>query len=418
MRFLFSRRLQPRGRAEYFDAYANRSASDSVRHARSPASPRPSGRTCSRRRPPSSPSTAATGRRCIAPAPCAVALPAHDRRGLAPARAVRRSTACRSCRRAAAPASPAARSPRTASSCSRSRACAAWIRSTCSARTVRVQAGAVTEAVHQHCAPHGLTWPVDFASKGSSQVGGNIATNAGGVKVIRYGLTRQWVLGLAGGARAAARCSSSTARSRRTTPASICGSSSSAARARSASSPRRRSSSRACPRSSTCCSSRVADLAGGARAVPRGAAAAPFTLAAYEFFTERCLARVPRHRKRAPAVRRAVRRTTCSLEVERRRRRRRRSRAWRGVGVFERGLVDRRHARAARGAGGASCGRCARASARASRPPGCRTRTTSRCRSPRSRRSAPSSTRSSRSATRAGRSASSATSATATCTST
>ena len=62
--------------------------------------------------------------------------------------------------------------------------------------TVRVQAGAVTEAVHAHCAPHGLTWPVDFASKGSSTVGGNIATNAGGVRVIRYGLTRQWVLGL------------------------------------------------------------------------------------------------------------------------------------------------------------------------------------------------------------------------------
>ncbi len=70
--------------------------------------------------------------------------------------------------------------------------------------TVRVQAGAVTEAVHQHCEAQGLTWPVDFASKGSSTVGGNIATNAGGVKVIRYGLTRQWVLGLqvvlAGGA--------------------------------------------------------------------------------------------------------------------------------------------------------------------------------------------------------------------------
>ncbi len=62
--------------------------------------------------------------------------------------------------------------------------------------TVRVQAGAITEVVHQHAAEHDLTWPVDFASKGSSQVGGNIATNAGGVKVIRYGLTRQWVLGL------------------------------------------------------------------------------------------------------------------------------------------------------------------------------------------------------------------------------
>ncbi len=62
--------------------------------------------------------------------------------------------------------------------------------------TVRVEAGAITEAVHRHAAPFGLTWPVDFASKGSSTVGGNIATNAGGVKVIRYGLTRQWVLGL------------------------------------------------------------------------------------------------------------------------------------------------------------------------------------------------------------------------------
>jgi FAD/FMN-containing dehydrogenase len=62
--------------------------------------------------------------------------------------------------------------------------------------TVRVQAGAVTQAVHEHCAGHGLTWPVDFASKGSSTVGGNISTNAGGVKVIRWGLTRNWVLGL------------------------------------------------------------------------------------------------------------------------------------------------------------------------------------------------------------------------------
>lgn len=64
------------------------------------------------------------------------------------------------------------------------------------ANTVWCEAGAVTEAIHEHCKPAGLTWPIDFASKGSSQVGGNIATNAGGVKVIRYGLTRNWVLGL------------------------------------------------------------------------------------------------------------------------------------------------------------------------------------------------------------------------------
>ena len=63
-------------------------------------------------------------------------------------------------------------------------------------QTLWCQAGAVTEAIHEHCKPKGLTWPIDFASKGSSMVGGNIATNAGGVKVIRYGLTRNWVLGL------------------------------------------------------------------------------------------------------------------------------------------------------------------------------------------------------------------------------
>ncbi len=63
-------------------------------------------------------------------------------------------------------------------------------------RTVEVEAGAVTEAVHEACKEHGLIWPVDFASKGSSTVGGNIATNAGGINVIKYGNTRHWVLGL------------------------------------------------------------------------------------------------------------------------------------------------------------------------------------------------------------------------------
>ena len=62
-------------------------------------------------------------------------------------------------------------------------------------RTVRVQAGAVIESVRQHCAQAGLLWPIDLHSTGS-QVGGIIATNAGGMRVVRYGLTRHWVLGL------------------------------------------------------------------------------------------------------------------------------------------------------------------------------------------------------------------------------
>jgi len=63
-------------------------------------------------------------------------------------------------------------------------------------QTVRVQAGAVTQDVHDAAREHGLTWPIDLAAKGSSTIGGNLATNAGGVKVIRYGHARQWVLGL------------------------------------------------------------------------------------------------------------------------------------------------------------------------------------------------------------------------------
>ena len=63
-------------------------------------------------------------------------------------------------------------------------------------RIVRCQAGVVTQALQQFAAERGLFYPVDFASSGSSQIGGNVSTNAGGIKVIRYGLTRDWVAGL------------------------------------------------------------------------------------------------------------------------------------------------------------------------------------------------------------------------------
>mgnify|MGYP005634336031 CR=1 FL=1 len=62
--------------------------------------------------------------------------------------------------------------------------------------TVDVEPGVVTEALQNFAADKNLLYPVDFASSGSSQIGGNIATNAGGIKVLRYGLTRDWVLGL------------------------------------------------------------------------------------------------------------------------------------------------------------------------------------------------------------------------------
>lgn len=63
-------------------------------------------------------------------------------------------------------------------------------------RTVVCQPGVVTAQLQQFAEEKGLYYPVDFASAGSSQIGGNIGTNAGGIKVIRYGMTRNWVAGL------------------------------------------------------------------------------------------------------------------------------------------------------------------------------------------------------------------------------
>jgi glycolate oxidase subunit GlcD len=63
-------------------------------------------------------------------------------------------------------------------------------------RSVVAGAGVVTAQLQQFAEEQGLYYPVDFASAGSSQIGGNISTNAGGIKVIRYGMTRDWVIGL------------------------------------------------------------------------------------------------------------------------------------------------------------------------------------------------------------------------------
>lgn len=63
-------------------------------------------------------------------------------------------------------------------------------------RTLTVQAGMALEALHNEAKEHGLIYPVDFASRGSCSIGGNIATNAGGIRVIRYGNTREWIAGL------------------------------------------------------------------------------------------------------------------------------------------------------------------------------------------------------------------------------
>jgi FAD/FMN-containing dehydrogenase len=64
------------------------------------------------------------------------------------------------------------------------------------ARQVTVGAGVTIEALQHAAAAAGLRYAVDFGSRGTATVGGSIATNAGGINVIRHGSTRQQVVGI------------------------------------------------------------------------------------------------------------------------------------------------------------------------------------------------------------------------------
>lgn len=63
-------------------------------------------------------------------------------------------------------------------------------------RTMTLQAGVVLQAVQEAADDVGLMYPLDIGGRGSCTIGGNIATNAGGNRVIRYGMTRDMVLGV------------------------------------------------------------------------------------------------------------------------------------------------------------------------------------------------------------------------------
>jgi len=62
--------------------------------------------------------------------------------------------------------------------------------------TMTLQAGVPLETAQQAAEAHGLFFPVDIGSRGSCQIGGIISTNAGGNRVLRYGMTRNSVLGI------------------------------------------------------------------------------------------------------------------------------------------------------------------------------------------------------------------------------
>jgi FAD/FMN-containing dehydrogenase len=62
--------------------------------------------------------------------------------------------------------------------------------------TMTVKAGTPLEVAQQAAAGAGLFLGLDLGARGSYQIGGNLATNAGGIRVIRYGMAREQVLGL------------------------------------------------------------------------------------------------------------------------------------------------------------------------------------------------------------------------------
>lgn len=62
--------------------------------------------------------------------------------------------------------------------------------------TMLVHAGTTLQAVQEAAEAHGLMFPLDLGARGTATIGGNAATNAGGNRVIRYGMMRSLVLGL------------------------------------------------------------------------------------------------------------------------------------------------------------------------------------------------------------------------------
>jgi len=62
--------------------------------------------------------------------------------------------------------------------------------------TMTVQCGVPLQAVQERADDAGLMFPLDIGARGSCTIGGNLSTNAGGNRVIRYGMVRDMVLGI------------------------------------------------------------------------------------------------------------------------------------------------------------------------------------------------------------------------------
>ena len=62
--------------------------------------------------------------------------------------------------------------------------------------TATVQPGVINADLNRAVAEHGLFYPPDPASFEMCTIGGNLAENSGGLRCVKYGVTRDWVLGL------------------------------------------------------------------------------------------------------------------------------------------------------------------------------------------------------------------------------
>jgi glycolate oxidase len=62
--------------------------------------------------------------------------------------------------------------------------------------TLRAQAGAITQRIDEAAAGHGLFYPPDPGSMRISTIGGNVAENSGGLRGLKYGVTRDYIMGL------------------------------------------------------------------------------------------------------------------------------------------------------------------------------------------------------------------------------
>ena len=63
-------------------------------------------------------------------------------------------------------------------------------------QTITLEAGCILQAVQEKAAENGYLFPLSLGAEGSCMIGGNLATNAGGTNVLRYGNTRDLCLGL------------------------------------------------------------------------------------------------------------------------------------------------------------------------------------------------------------------------------